>query len=63
MRRPKLYNSELLLQNLIRKSSDQDLIRYIRSINIYVDYLERHIDKEDIDVTLDDEGDTDADFD
>ena len=51
MRRPKLYNSELLLQKLI-KCSEREMIRYIRSLNGYIDYLERHIEKEDIEVTL-----------
>ena len=52
MRKPKIYNSELLLENFIEKNDTKSLIRYIRSMNQYIDYIERHIEKEDIEVTL-----------
>jgi len=51
MRRPNLINSELLLQNLIKRG-EREVIRHIRSLNTYIDYLERHVEMKDIGVTL-----------
>jgi len=53
MRRPKIYNSELLLKTFIKKTHIYNLIEYIKSLNKYIDYLEAHIDEKDIIVTLD----------
>ena len=55
MKKPRIYNSELLLENFLKKNNTKDVIKYIRSMNQYIDYLERHIEKEDIEVTLEGE--------
>lgn len=49
MKKPRIYNSELLLQNLLNKSDTNQIIRYIRSLNSWIDYLEKHVDLEDLD--------------
>ena len=48
MKRPKIYNSELLLQNLVQKSSVAQLVSYLKSLNKYIDRLESEVDLEDI---------------
>lgn len=44
MRKPKIYSSELLLSTFVKKSNENVLIQYIRSLNKYIDYLESNID-------------------
>jgi len=51
MEKPKIYNSELLLENLLERSNNSQIIRYIRSLNKYIDYLEKHVDLEELDIT------------
>ena len=44
MKKPKKYNTEGILSNFIKKSSERELIRYINSLNIYIDWLEGQVD-------------------
>lgn len=46
--KPKIYESEGVLLNFIRKNTDEDLMRYIRSMYSYIDQLERKVDLEDM---------------
>ena len=44
MIKPKLYNSELLLLTFIKKSNANDMAQYIRSLNHYIESLEKKLD-------------------
>ena len=48
MKKPKLYNSEVLLQTFIKRSSINDLMRYINSMNQWIHWLEKHIEDEEV---------------
>jgi hypothetical protein len=55
MKRPKLINSELLLENLVKRTNSIQVIQHIRSLNKYIEFLEKLVDPDDLDTTDDED--------
>lgn len=48
MKKPRIYKSDLLLENLINKSNKGQIKQYIKSLYKYIDLLESYVDIDEL---------------